>query len=89
MSVERQIHKVKCPHCGWIRNIDVTVYEDELMASVLAGPVSDAIQAVADKIKGLLDDPALDEANAWIDMPACPHCENVYRHNVRTGEVVP
>lgn len=89
MSVERQIHKVKCPHCGWIRNIDVTVYEDELQASVLAGPVSDAIRAVADRIKELLADPALDEANAWTDMPPCPHCENVYRYNVRTQQVKP
>lgn len=89
MNVERQIRKVKCPHCGWIRSIDVTVYEDEAMATVLSGPVSDAIRDVAERIKRLLADPALDEANAWVNMPPCPHCENVYQYNVRTREVKP
>ena len=89
MTVERQIRKVKCPHCGWIRTIDITVYEDETRATVLAGRLSDAIRDVTERIKGLMADPALDEANAWVDMPPCPHCENVYQYNVRTREVKP
>jgi RNase P subunit RPR2 len=28
----------------------------------------------------------LDAANAWTGM-TCPHCGNVYRYNVRSGEV--
>ena len=89
MTDERQIRKVKCPHCGWIRTVDVPVYEDETMATVLSVPVNDAIRDVAETMKGLVADPALNEANAWLDMPPCPHCENVYQYNVRTSEVKP
>jgi len=56
------------------------------MATVVRG-MSDALRASAERIKALLADRELDEANAWVDMPACPHCGNVYRYNVRTGEV--
>jgi uncharacterized Zn-finger protein len=87
MDVKKQFRKVKCPHCGWIRRVDVTVYENELIASVVAGPMSEAIKQVTERIKSLLAAPDLDEANAWVDMPPCPHCENVYRYNVRSGEV--
>jgi uncharacterized protein (UPF0212 family) len=81
-----QVKRIKCPHCGWIRKIDVAVLEDEAMASVVRG-MSEALRAAAERIKALLHDPQLDEANAWVDMPDCPHCGNVYRYNVRTGEV--
>ena len=39
------------------------------------------------KMSDLLADPELEKANAWTDMPKCPHCQNVYRYNVRTREV--
>ncbi len=81
-----QIKRIKCPHCGWIRKVNVRVIEEEGIATVTR-TMGDAIRAAAARIKALLDDAQLDEANAWVDMPDCPHCENVYRYNVRTGEV--
>jgi RNase P subunit RPR2 len=81
-----QIKRIKCPHCGWIRRLNVRVIEEESVATVTRG-MSEALRAAAERIKALLDDAQLDQANAWVDMPACPHCGNVYRYNVRTGEV--
>ncbi len=89
MKTDKQIRKVKCPHCGWVRTLDVTVYEDELLATVVAGRMSDALRDAVERVKGLLADPQLDEANAWVDMPPCPHCQNVYQYNVRSGKVRP
>jgi uncharacterized Zn-finger protein len=86
MPDQDQVKKIKCPYCGWVRSIPVSVLEDEIMASVVLGP-SQALKAAVEKIKAALADTQLDEANAWIDMPPCPHCQNVYRYNVRTGEV--
>ena len=86
MADREQVKKLKCPYCGWIRTVHVNVIEDELMATAVQG-MSDALKAAAERIKTLLADTRLDEANAWVDMPKCPHCENVYRYNVRTGEV--
>lgn len=88
MPDQTQIKRIKCPHCGWIRKIDVSVLEDESMATVTRA-MSDALRAAAERIRTLLADPALDAANAWVDMPPCPYCKNVYRYNVHTGEVVP
>jgi uncharacterized Zn-finger protein len=86
MAGQQQFRKIKCPYCGWIRTITIGVTEDESMATVARG-LSEALKAIAEKIKAAIADTELDEANAWIDMPACPHCNNVYRYNVRTGEV--
>jgi uncharacterized Zn-finger protein len=86
MADQKQVRKIKCPYCGRIRKIDVTVIEDESMATVVRG-MSDALRASVERIKALLADRELDEANAWVDMLACPHCGNVYRYNVHTGEV--
>ncbi len=87
--MEKQERKVKCPHCGWVRTIDVSVYEDEAAATVVAGRMSDVLRAAVARVREMLADPRLEEANAWVDMPPCPHCQNVYRYNVRTGEVRP
>ncbi len=86
MTNSEQEIKIKCPHCGWIRSIPAGVIENESMASVVRG-LGDHIKAVAEKIRALLADPQMDEANAWVDMPACPHCNKVYRYNARTSEV--
>jgi uncharacterized protein (UPF0212 family) len=59
---------------------------EESVATVTRG-MSEALKAAAARIKALIDDTQLDQANAWVDMPECPHCKNVYRYNVRTGEV--
>jgi RNase P subunit RPR2 len=86
MDSQNEQRKIKCPHCGWIRTVPVGVLKDEIIADAVRG-VGDTLRALGERIKGLLADPALDEANAWIDVPACPHCQNEYRYNVRTGEV--
>jgi uncharacterized protein (UPF0212 family) len=83
---QQQVRKIKCPYCGWIRTVDVRVLEDEATATVVRS-MSEVLKAAAQRIKALLDDPQLDEANAWVDIPECPNCDNVYRYNVRTGEV--
>lgn len=84
MAADEQVRRIKCPHCGWVRRVPVGVIEDASMATVTRG-VSEAIRAVAERIKALLADAELDAANAWIDLPACPHCGNTYQYNVRTG----
>ena len=90
MAAQTQDRKIKCPHCGWIRTVPASVIADESMADVVRG-VGEAIRAVAARIRAALADTQLDEANAWIDMPACPNqkCRKVYRYNLRTGEVAP
>jgi hypothetical protein len=85
-KMTEQTHKIKCPHCGWIRTVPVGALEDESVTDVMRG-IGDTIRAIGERIKGLLADPELDAANAWIDVPACPHCQNEYRYNVRTREV--
>lgn len=79
-----QTLKIKCPHCGWIRSVTVDV--DDTGAPVIAGVVDEA-KKLADRWRDLLTDHELDQANAWLDMPACPNCRKVYQYNVKTGEV--
>jgi UDP-3-O-acyl-N-acetylglucosamine deacetylase len=86
MSSQTQIKRIKCPHCGWIRKIDISVIEDESIATVTR-KIGDHLKATVEHIQALLAALQLDEANAWVDMPECPYCGNVYRYNVRTGEV--
>jgi transcription elongation factor Elf1 len=90
MEAQTQDRKIKCPHCGWIRTVPASVINDESMADAVRG-IGEAIKAVAARVRAALADAQLDEANAWIDMPACPNpnCGKVYRYNARTGEVAP
>ena len=81
-----QILKIKCPHCGWVRSMDIQAYEDTGAATVTRGVGDDLRQATV-KIKEWLSKSNLDNANAWLDMPACPHCKKTYRYNARTREV--
>jgi hypothetical protein len=85
MAEPEQTRKIKCPHCGWIRTLPVGVVEDLAETHVVRG-FTDALKDAAAKIKVALTDSRTDEANAWIDMPPCPHCQNTYQYNVRTGE---
>ena len=87
MSTEESPHKIKCPHCGWIQVVSVDVLvADESTVTVVRG-LGDALRSVMEKIRAVADDQDVDEASAWIDMPACPHCGNVYRYNVQTKAV--
>jgi len=84
--VDQEQHlRIKCPHCGWVRRLPVRVAEDLGHADVVRG-VGDKLKECMDRIRAALADSALDEANAWIDMAPCPHCENTYQYNVQTGE---
>ncbi len=82
MTDAQQMRDIKCPHCGWIRKMRVSVMEDESMASVTKGLFGGGGQRSPARPAG---DP-LDAANDWTDM-TCPHCNHVYRYNVRTKEV--
>jgi predicted RNA-binding Zn-ribbon protein involved in translation (DUF1610 family) len=89
MTDQEQVKRIKCPHCGWIRRITIPI-EGEMMADAIQGireRVSETLKDAITHIKAMMADPELQAANAWLDMPACPHCGNVYRYNVRTGEV--
>lgn len=35
MPTQAQIKKIKCPHCGWIRSVNVAALEDANMASCM------------------------------------------------------
>ncbi len=85
MADKTQQRKIKCPHCGWIRTLNVAAVEDASTATVVRG-MGDELKKAIEKIKAALADSQLDEANAWIDMPKCPNCGNVYSYNVRTLE---
>jgi phage FluMu protein Com len=84
-GLEKQARKVKCPHCGWIRTVPVGSLEDLSETHVVRG-FTENLKNVGAKIKAALGNTRLDEANAWMDMPPCPHCKNTYQYNVRTGE---
>jgi len=86
MADQRQDRRIKCPHCGWVRTVPVSVIADESTTDVVKG-IGETIRDVAAKIRAALADAQLDAANAWIDMPACPHCGKVYRYNIRSSEV--
>jgi phage FluMu protein Com len=79
-----QVHKIKCPHCGWIRRWILRV-EGNHASIVAGGGVTDAIKAINARIAAMFADPELAEANAWIDIPECPNCQQVYQYNLRTG----
>ncbi len=80
-----QVLKIKCPHCGWVRSLDMQAYEETGVATVTRSIGDDLKQAML-KIKDWLNKNSLDKANAWLDMPACPHCRKTYRYNVKTRE---
>ena len=84
MSTYGQTVKIKCPHCGWIRRINTRVVEDESLADVTRG-VGEVIRDIARRVQAALASPV--ESTGWIDIPACPHCDNPYQYNVHTGEV--
>ena len=88
MVDDEQIRRIKCPYCGWIRKVPVSVLEDESAATIVRG-FSEKLRAVGAKIAAARHSKNLDDPNDWIDMPKCPkpECGNVYQYNVRTNEV--
>lgn len=80
-----QTIRMKCPHCGFIRRFEAPANEDLSQAHVARG-LTDSLRELAGKLSQLTGRGDLAEANAWIDVPPCPHCERSYRYDVRTGE---
>lgn len=85
MADQAQDKKIKCPHCGWIRTVPVKVIEETGTTDVVRG-IETVIKDIGERIKAALSNKQLNEANAWINMPKCPHCSNTYQYNTRTGE---
>ena len=77
--------KIKCPHCGWIRKLDIKVYKTAAQATVVSGPVDDIKKAV-ESMRQKFSSSSLNEANAWLDM-TCPKCKKTYQYNTITHEV--
>ena len=82
----QQVKRIKCPHCGWTRKVDLGAIEAEGTAGVSSGMEEPLLDA-AERVRALLADSGLDEADAWVGMPECSSCGNAYQYNVRTEEV--
>ena len=78
-----QVKKVKCPHCGWIRRMEIRTESGQV--TVVMGGVTDWLKNLNQKLQDLSKDPELAAANAWIDLHECPHCERAYEYNLITG----
>ena len=91
MATTTQVIKMKCPHCGWVRRIEIDVEAGQ--TDVIAG-IGDFFKRLSatwrEKIQPLLKDRQLDEANAWLPMPPCPNpepaCGKTYEYNIYSGE---
>jgi hypothetical protein len=79
--------KIECPHCHWKRDVPTSEVLDKQGFGTITRS-GEKLKTLAEKIKNLLADPQLDEANAWIDL-TCAKCENSYQYNVRTGNTRP
>jgi transposase-like protein len=82
-----QTIKMKCPHCGFIRRFEAsaTEYLSHALVAQVAG-LSGSLLNLVGKLRQLTGRADLAEANAWIDVPACPHCDRSYQYDVRTGQ---
>ncbi len=85
MTVQTQTRTIKCPHCGWER--EITLHIEAGKVDVVAGPPQ-FVQDLKEKLKNFVFDQELQDANAWIVMKACPNppCGKTYEYNLRSGE---
>lgn len=88
-----QTRKIKCPYCGWELTYELQT-DGSTVVDIVAGTATQAMRGVSQviieslaKIKEKLQDNKLQEANAWILIPACsnPDCKHSYEYNVKTG----
>ena len=90
MTESVQIVRVKCPHCGYIRKIEIDVEGGEvyIVAGVEAkrGNLLESLAPYLEKIKQFGTDRELEAALAWWPMPDCPQCDRPYEFNYRTKE---
>lgn len=82
-----QIRKMRCPYCGWVRTVPLSVL-DEDTAAVARGHKEET-RGVAERIRGKLAERRLEVAGAWIDVPGCPHCQRIYQYNVHSENTRP
>jgi RNase P subunit RPR2 len=75
---------VHCPHCGWLHKIPLDLILEDSTVSIVRGGWT---KALLEKFRNLFLDNQVKIAGAWIDLPQCSHCHNVYRYNVKTQEV--
>ncbi len=83
MTTNQQIVKMKCPHCGWVRRMKLDVEAGQ--ADVVRGQ-GEALRDTLRKIQGMLANPKLEEAEAWLPVPKCPNCGQGYEYNIITGK---
>lgn len=85
MNEQTQVRVIKCPHCGWER--EITLHIEAGKVDVVAG-LDGLVKDMIEKIKKLMEDEELKQANAWIVMQPCPNprCKRVYEYNVISGE---
>lgn len=74
--------RFKCHICS---NERIFSWDPDYLATAYRG-VGSSVRKVALKIKAIFDDPTLDEANAWVDLPPCSICKTKYSYNIKTGE---
>ncbi len=88
MTETIQTRKIKCPHCGYVRSwrFRSEGAEGPLVDIVLGDGGRISFENLLTRIKQMWSDPELEAANAWVDMPECPKCEQIYQYNLRTGE---
>lgn len=82
-----QTRHVRCPHCGWSRQVSVRVLVDARRTDVVRG-WGEALGAGLDAIRRAIRDTELDEANSRFDVE-CANCRRTYRFNVLTGAAEP
>lgn len=85
MTSEEASLKISCPYCGWSHTVPLSVIEGNSLTFSTRG-IDEIIKFMAEKIRSVLADKSVDNANAWIDMPPCQYCKNVYQYNLRTQE---
>lgn len=77
--------KITCPHCGWVRGINMETYE-EIGSSIATRSLAIEAEKFIESIKRLLTNNTIENTNAWIDMPPCPSCNKSFRYNAKTNE---
>ena len=86
----KQIVKPKCPHCGFIRRIELDIEAGKVdLPAGIQEFVNALNQNWQEKIKPLLEGRHEFESGNWLPMPPCPECSKPYEYNVVTQETRP
>jgi ribosomal protein S27AE len=74
----KQIYKMKCPHCGWKRKMEI---DFDMHGSTIPMGIGDAGDARAERPE--IDD---DAGGVWRRVRPCSNCGKAYDYNLETGE---